>query len=352
MGDIKEELIGNILISIKTKINNDDIQFIRNALICNLFNVDITKKETTIVNVSNNDKNLYFMKKFWINKKGLNLADSSFNQYKRAVINLVNFTGGKCVTEITSDDVSAYLAYNMSKNDWKPSYANTIRMYLRSFYNYLDDYFDSFDSVYTSNPDSNSTCFKNPMRRIGIIKSEFTKKDTLFDTEIDLMHKNCINEQELALFEFLMSTGLRVSEVVNLKISDIDFKRNTVSVYGVKTKKWRETYMTKKAKKYLLLYLKTRTDDKDILFLSPRGKVCNKSRIEKILNNIAKRANVTKHCTVHTIRRTFATLMFRRGLDLVTVSKLMGHSNCRITEMHYLVLLTSEIQSKFNACVD
>lgn len=334
MEDIKNEIINSVVMQMAVKLDGDGVQMLRNAMIQCMYDVDIIKKETELAPRNIDEINEFYIQKFCLHKKSENLADSSIAQYRRAINNLLLFYNKKCVIDITREDVENYLAYNMSKK-WTSSYANTIRMYLRIFF----DYMCSCDFIR-----------KDPVHSIKIIKTRNTKQEILTTQEVVEIKDACETLEETALVDFLLSTGVRVSEVANMAVTDVDFNTGIVQVYSVKTKKWREAYLTDEAKKHLADYIMSRTDNKNILFLSVRGKKIQKDTIEKILKRVRNRTKIKKSCTVHTFRRTFATLQFRKGVSLLAVSKLLGHASIETTEKHYLVLANNDIYQEFKKC--
>ena len=156
----------------------------------------------------------------------------------------------------------------------------------------------------------------------------------------------CRTKRDLAVVDMLISTGVRVSELVALDKSDVDLTTGQVLIYAPKTKTYRTGYLTPRAKKHLTDYLNARTDASPALFLGAGNRhprICA-ARVELILQTAARIGGVDKHVTVHSFRRYMASLMFRRGCDLVYVSKLLGHASTATTEKYYLILEQSKIK--------
>lgn len=331
MENLKEQCINDILNDMYGCIDDKKLSFLKHILVKNFNNLDFTSKKNELT-VNEVDMNTFLIQKFCVAKRSKNLSTSTINQYRRAIKNLLLFYDDKSILEINGENIEYYFAIKMTKGEWSASYTNTIRMYLLSFFTYLTNH----DYI-----------AKNPMRSIELIKSDNKKKEILNGKEIVEIQDACKNEKELALVDLLLSTGVRVSEVVNIKISDIDFDKGIVNIYGVKTRTWRSVYLNNDATKHIQDYLNTRTDMIDILFLSTRKTKTSKNKIQSILKDIGERIKSRKHFTVHLFRKTFATLLFRKGIDLPSVSKLLGHKDCSVTEKHYLILMQDDIYNNY-----
>lgn len=132
-----------------------------------------------------------------------------------------------------------------------------------------------------------------------------------------------------------LSSGIRVSELVNLNISDIDFDKNRINIIG-KGDKERVVMFSDKAKYYICKYLNNRNDNNKALFISvrkPHSRI-GKRRVEKIISDIKLNSNIDKKVTPHSFRHTMATNMIKAGANITTVQKLLGHSNINTTLLY------------------
>ena len=152
-----------------------------------------------------------------------------------------------------------------------------------------------------------------------------------------MLFRSCDNIRDLALVECLYSTGVRVSELTSLNISDIDFKQNCAVVLG-KGHKERTVYLSQTAIMYLKKYLEQRTDYNDALFVSKRSlhKRLAKSGIENILKKLGAKVNI-KNTHPHRFRRTFATNMLKKGMPIEEVKILLGHLKMDTTMLYCCV---------------
>lgn len=157
------------------------------------------------------------------------------------------------------------------------------------------------------------------------------------DEELEKLRRSCTQERDIALVEFLYSTGVRASELITLNRNDVDFVGKTVVVFG-KGGKEREVYLTATAALHLKQYLNTRIDENESLFVSTR-KPYNRltvAGLERIIKNLGKLAGVD-NCHPHRFRRTMATNVLKKGAQLEEVKELLGHTKLDTTMIYCTV---------------
>ena len=144
------------------------------------------------------------------------------------------------------------------------------------------------------------------------------------------------------LLEFLYATGIRVSEIISISISDLDFFNQSVKILG-KGKKTRIVYyndvVKKLLEKYLDIYPKLNKKDLQYLFLNQKGDPLTTSGVSYIINQVIKKISFKKHITPHMLRHSFATHLLNNGCDLATVQELLGHSSISTTGIYTHVTL-------------
>ena len=149
--------------------------------------------------------------------------------------------------------------------------------------------------------------------------------------------KTDIGIRDALLLELLYVTGIRVSELVSIKIKDINKHDKIINILG-KGNKERIVMYGSRCDNLLTKYLKIRSnfikDPIDYLILSKRGKQINTREIRKIIDNISKECNIDMNISPHTFRHTFATHMLNEGADLRSVQKLLGHENLSTTTIY------------------
>lgn len=248
---------------------------------------------------------------------------------------MFNYFDNKSVREISKEDITFYLIKLQKRGLTENTLINE-RRYLRTFFKWLHD---------------NDYIDKNPFSKIkNPIKQPFVKKTILTEQEIVLMRDSCSNIKELALFDFLLSTGVRVGELINLKITDVNWQNGTVYVFASKTNKARNTYLDAMALKHLIDYRRSLPQEKikcDNLFLSRIYSPLSAEGAEYLLHKISVKANIDKKITVHVFRKTFATRMIRAGAKASSVQNILGHKNYATTEKYYLEITEDDAKNDF-----
>ena len=211
---------------------------------------------------------------------------------------------------------------------------------LRSFFDYM-----IFESYRVSNPTDLIEAPKLGRKLPDVL--DLNEVDLLLE-QIDLGHPQGFRNR--AMLEMLYGSGIRVSELVNLSLSNLFFQENLIRVTG-KGNKQRLVPMGKFTKKFILFYINnSRTQQKidsvyqDIVFLNRNGKILTRQMIFTIIKQLALKANIKKKIGPHTFRHSFATHLLENGADLRTIQILMGHENITTTEV-YTHLDTQHLRS-------
>lgn len=174
----------------------------------------------------------------------------------------------------------------------------------------------------------------NPAKNITAIKYEEKPREALTQIELEYLRMACETDRERAIIEFLYSTGARVSELIIVKKSDINWYDKSVRLFG-KGRKYRISFLNAKAEVALKKYLETRTDDCEYLFATVRKpyKNISKDGVEKIVRNIVKRTEgkIGKRISPHILRHTTATIALQSGMPVTDISKLLGHQSLDTT---------------------
>lgn len=185
----------------------------------------------------------------------------------------------------------------------------------------------------------------NPMAPIQPVKFHTEIKTEFSAVEIDALRSACRNKKERALIEFLLASGVRVSELTQMEIQDIDRNTFAVHVRHGKGDKERITYITAVAMRHLLSYFDSRPESGTALFYNKNHQALNPGGVRAILNTIAGRAGVS-NVHPHRFRRTFATGLAKRGMDIQEVQKLLGHSGVNTT-MKYINVSDSKVMASY-----
>ena len=192
---------------------------------------------------------------------------------------------------------------------------------------------------------------RDPSRAVKSIKVEIKERQALTQLELEHLRLACETPREKAMLEFMYSTGCRVSEMCNVKIADINFKENTVHLYG-KGRKHRTSFINARCEVALNEYIKHRKGESDYLFVSDRAphEKLTKASVEKVVRKCAERSGLKKHITPHVLRHTTATQAVNNGMAIEDVSKLLGHANVATT-MIYAKVSHSKVHAEHQRCV-
>lgn len=321
---VKEDILDEITMILEKEETGIEISRKVTARISLLLKDYVIEKGSTELALREDDEDGMMVRKFFISKKLKGCTDRTIqfytNELKRA---LPKFR--KPLKEITVDDIRWFIA-DKEFNDGvsRVSCSNTLRT-LSSFFEFLT--VEGYIST-------------NPVKRFGVYKVEKKKKSAFTEYEIESMREAINNPKTKCIFEMLLSTGCRVSELAQIKMSEIN--EDEILVHG-KGNKDRIVHINAKAKKALESYLESKNDvSKSSEWLFPKQEyrhtvICpnehtDKSSIESTIRELGRKVNVKAY--PHKFRRTCATFALRRGMDLMYVSKMLGHDNVQTTQIY------------------
>lgn len=272
-------------------------------------------------------KNKVLLKRYFSSKRAEGCSEKSLNYYKATLIQALNSIG-KNAREIITDELRSYLMeYQIQHRSSKVTIDN-IRRILSSFFNWLED---------------EDYIIKSPVRRIHKVKISTTVKETYSDEELEKLRDNCSQIRDLAMIDFLASTGMRVGELVLLNRDDIDFQERECIVFG-KGNKERVAYFDARAKLHLQKYLNSRTDDENALFVSLYEKHTRLTigGVESRLKQLGKQVGIAK-VYPHKFRRTLATTAIDKGMPIEQLQRLLGHKRIDTT-LHYAMVKQQNVK--------
>ncbi len=254
-------------------------------------------------------------------------SNRTIKYYKDIILKFIKDVD-KPIREITTDDIRLYLSKYKEESNCSSVTMDNIRRIFSSFFSWLED---------------EDYILKSPVRRIHRVKTAIVVKETLTDENIENLRDECSHVRELAIIELFISTGMRVGELVNLNIDDVNFEDRSCIVLG-KGNKQREVYFDARTKIHLQQYLNLRTDEEKALFVSkikPYHRITI-SAVESIIRNMGKKLNIKK-VHPHKFRRTMATTAIDKGMPIEQVQKLLGHTKIDTT-MHYAMVNQSNVK--------
>jgi integrase/recombinase XerD len=253
-------------------------------------------------------------------KLALNTIKSYYNDLKEFDI---YFKGN--IKNLKYKDIQDYLATLQDKNSRTVAHYITV---INSFYNFLVS-----DEIIKENPCTNIASPKLNKKLPNYLTEE--EVDRLLDVRL----VTAFDYRNKAMLELLYATGLRITELCNLKITDIDINNCFVRVYG-KGKKERIVPLSDISLKYLNIYINHYRDVilkntvSDYLFISNNLKNISRQGFFKIIKNECNRAGIEKNVSPHVLRHSFATHLLKHGADLRVIQELLGHEDISTTQIY------------------
>lgn len=256
-----------------------------------------------------------------------NCSQQTIEQYRRENAKFLKSIRKK-VENVNKKDIEKYLSDYRQIHKVSDVTLNNMRRFISAFFNYLE-----FEDIIKCNPVRKT----KPVREVKLIKPSFT------DLEVEEMRENVNTLRDKAIIETLNTTGVRVSELCNMNIDDI---QNGSAIIRGKGNKERTVYFSDKALYYLNKYLDTRKDTNTALFINlkkTKGKYerVSKGSIEKMIRDIGNESGIKAH--PHKFRRTVATRGINKGMPIQEVRVLLGHSKIDTT-LIYCNVAESNIQ--------
>lgn len=249
------------------------------------------------------------VKRYIASKAIAGCSKKTLNQYRLKMINFFSVVK-KTFTDIHTDDIRLYLNYCKEFHNACNSYLDNIRLTINGFFQWLVE---------------NDYIIRNPCANVERIKFNQKTREPLDSYDMECVRWNTLDIRELALLNFLYSTGMRVGECAQVRLSDINWNDRSVKIRHGKGDKERYVYFNAESEFTLKKYLESRNDDSDGLFVSKRKphQPIQEHALENIIKNVAMRSS--KKLTPHILRHTFATDGLNRGMPLDILQQLMGH---------------------------
>lgn len=279
-----------------------------------------------------------FLEYLQVQKKYSTNTISSYNEDIKELFQVLNTKN----INLTEKDIDKYLKYLYDKKFNKNSIARKLSG-VRGYYNYLLDQgivqINHFNSL--SNPKKIKTLPHY------LKDEEIQKMFTIPNLQTPLGQRNRL------ILEMLYATGVRVSELVNIKIKDINQYEKSIKIFG-KGRKFRIVFYGNYCQEILSLYLKDgrKKQDKntcEYLFLNKNGNKLTTRTIRNIIDNITLKSNLDKKVYPHMLRHSFATEMLNNGSDLISVKELLGHESINTTSI-YTHVTDEQVRKVYEAC--
>lgn len=312
----KEEFLQSLLNAMKPFIWKKDIKSVEETFIKCFESIEIRKIDDG--NPITNEDAL----KMFIEAKRIEGCSERSIKYYDSTLKLFFKSITKNYLVIETEDIRRYLSNYSQNNNASKVTIDNIRRVISTLFTWLE---------------SENYIMKSPTRRIHKIKIGKIVKETYSDEMIELIRKNVISQRDLAIVDFLISTGVRVGELVKLNISDLNLEAKECIVIG-KGNKQRKVYFDARTKIEIKQYLDYRKDESKALFVSlykPYRRL-QISGVETVLKKIGRKIGLGK-VHPHKFRRTIATKAIDKGMPIEQVQKMLGHAKIDTTLEYAMV---------------
>ncbi len=255
--------------------------------------------------------------------------DTTVNSYSEDIYKYLEYMESKNISsalDISYNNLLDYLKY-LDDNKYEVSSVARKIVSIKAFHKYLSENYKVID-ISTK---INTPRFYRKLPNILTIEEVDNLLDIKLDTPFDYRNK--------AMLELMYSSGLRVSELINLELSDIDLNNNYVRCFG-KGSKERIVPVGEYSSKYLSIYINEYRDSMkkgyytEKIFLNNHGREMTRQGFFKIIKKIAKDKDINKNITPHMLRHSFATHLLNNGADLRTIQEMLGHSSISTTQIY------------------
>ena len=258
-----------------------------------------------------------------------NYSNNTIIAYKNNILQLINYLESININDIRCvkyETIRGYLSY-LHENKYKSKSISRMISSMRSFFKYLKG-----ENTITNNP---MTLISNPK-----LEKKLPKYLTINEVE-KILNVPDMNDKigirDAFILELLYVSGIRVSELVNIKLNDIEESQRRIKILG-KGNKERYVLYGSRCSELLKKYISVRSNflkyPNDYLILSKTGRKINTREIRNIINRIKVKAGVSISISPHTFRHTFATHMLNEGADIRAVQELLGHENLSTTTIY------------------
>lgn len=322
---MKEDIIAIIKNEMLNHLDAKQMKRLDQVLVHTLWDVDIIPSRGEPQAEKTNEDLLTA----FIDAKSLEGCSNKTVKYYRTTLQKMLSIVGKNAVAVTTEDLRTYLTNYQKESGCSRSNMDNIRRILSSFFMWLEN---------------ENYILKSPVRRIHKIKSTKQVKETFSDETLEIMRDGTVHPRDLALIDFLSSTGVRVGELVQLNRADVDFENQECVVLG-KGDKERIVYFDARTKVHLQNYLQSRTDDNPALFVSllkPYNRL-EISGVEVRLRKLGKRLNLPR-VHPHKFRRSTATRAIDKGMPIEQLKTLLGHSQIDTT-MEYAIVNQKNVKN-------
>jgi len=322
---MKENIIQAIVAKMQRDLDCRQMARLKAVLTSELHNVEIIEKSDCATQQT--QENEHLLNSFISAKKIEGCSDKTLTYYRNTIERLL-VTLSLAICHITTTDIRTYLSDYQEEHQSSKVTIDNMRRIFSSFFAWLED---------------EDYIAKSPVRRIHKVKTDSLVKEVLSDEQLEQLRDSCTTKRDLAIIDFLSSTGIRVGELVKLSREDIDFHERQCVVFG-KGNKERVVYFNARTKLHLQQYLNERTDSNPALFVSlnsPHSRLTI-SGVEVRIRKMGQALSMPK-VHPHKFRRTLATMAIDKGMPIEQVQRLLGHVRIDTT-LHYAIVNQNNVK--------
>ena len=325
-----DEIVNKVILKLEGKLSDEDLREVRDAMRAVMSGYQIQPMTTEVVPYEYQLPECY---KMYIASKVMDgrMSERSRILY-RDVLEKMLFKLQTPVEKITSNQLRAYiLEMSIGPNGRKiaPATLNNRKSIIRSFFQWLteEEYID-----------------KDPSLRLHQERVNRKPEPIFTDMQIEQIRSACTCERDLAIIDFLVSSGVRITECCELKMADLDLDHREAVVYG-KGGKYRTVYFDARAEFSLRRYLKSKSAVTEYVFTINRAPhtACTRQGVAKVLRDLGKATGISG-IHPHRFRHTMATNLVEKGCDIIDVQKMLGHTKLDTT-MRYTHTSKSKVKA-------
>ncbi len=245
--------------------------------------------------------------------RGEKKSENTIKEYSLLVRNMLRYLR-KRAEEITLGDLNRYKMYLSTRKKYSK---NSLYLAVKAIKSYF-----KYKGLDTAN---GLTSPKRPKQMPKYLSEEEVKR---------LIEASRENPRDYAIISLLAYSGLRVSELCNLRVEDVDFNERIIYVHSGKGDKDRIVVVSPHVIDALHNYLDTREDDLEYLFASQKSQRISRVQVFRLVKKYAEKARIKKEVTPHVLRHTLATTLLRRGVDIRFIQQFLGHSSVATTQIY------------------
>lgn len=326
-----ENFANEFISKLDGKISDEALRTVLQELQVFASNYDINQRETHVIPYQSNIPDCYRV--YMVAKKIEGMSPESMKTYNFYLTDFFEHIN-RPFEQVTTNDIRIYLYETQKRTGISNRTLDGKRLVINTFMDWC------WKEGYIPN---------NPCASIKPIKFEEKPREPLSNMELEIVRDACENYRDKAMIELFYSTGCRLSEMVNLKISDIDFTSKEVHLFG-KGSKHRTSYLNAKAEYMLKKYFELErpkesiSDSVFVIFRKPYNEM-HKESIYARVKAIQKRSGIERSLFPHLLRHTMATDALNRGMNVAEVKEILGHEKLDTTMIYAKI---SHDSVKFN----